>query len=128
MYMTMVSTDKGDIGTPIIVGYAITSGFNEKNIFDDIAPFNSNDRRGRYPYFVELTSGRFLKAPIKEGITLRKLARELQTDLYPNLKSNFNEIIYTHRQKSHLQITERAHDYIMQRLEALFKEHGYEEL
>lgn len=128
LFMTMVSTDKEDKGTPIIVGYAITSGYDEKNIVDDNAPFNSKDRRGRYPYFVELTDGRFLKAPIKEGITLRELARELQTYLYPNPKSNFNEIIYTHRQKSHLQVTERAHDYIMQRLESLFKEFGYEEL
>lgn len=128
LFMTMVSTDKNDKGTPIIVGYAITSGFNEKNIVDDNAPFISNDKRGRYPYFVELTSGRFLKAPIKEGITLRELARELQTDLYPNPKSNFNEIIYTHRQKSHLQVTEKAHDYIMQRLQSLFKEFGYDEL
>ncbi|MBE4907862.1 phospholipase D family protein [Bacillus luteolus] len=128
LFMTMVSNDKEDKGTPIIVGYAITSGFKEKNIVDDNAPFNSNNRRGRYPYFVELTRGQFLKAPIKEGITLRELARELQTDLYPNPKSNFNEIIYTHRQKSHLQVTERAHDYIMQRLETLFKEYGYEEL
>jgi hypothetical protein len=128
LFMTMVSTDKDDKGTPIIVGYAITSGFNEKNIVDDNTPFNLNDRRGRYPYFFELTSGRFLKAPIKEGITLRELARELQTDLYPNPKSNFNEIIYTHRQNSHLQVTKRAHDYIMQRLESLFNEFGYDEL
>ena len=126
--MTMVSMDKQGNGTPIIVGYAITSGFNEKNIVDDNSPFNSKDRKGRYPYYVELKSGRFLKASIKEGITLKELARELQGGLYPNPKSNFNEIIYTHRQKSHLQITERAHDYIMQRLESLFKEHGYEEL
>lgn len=128
LFMTMVSTDKENKGTPIIVGYAITSGFNEKNIVDDNAPFDTKDRRGRYPYFVELTSGRFLKAPIKEGITLRELARELQSDLYPNPKSNFNEIIYTHRQKSHLQVTNRAHDYIMQRLNSLFNEFGYDEL
>lgn len=128
LFMTMVSTDKHGNGTPIIVGYAVTSGFNEKNIIDDNSPFNSKDRKGRYPYYVELKSGRFLKAPIKEGITLRELARELQGGLYPNPKSNFNEIIYTHRQKSHLQITERAHDYIMQRLESLFNEHGYEVL
>ncbi|WP_335545342.1 phospholipase D family protein [Neobacillus drentensis] len=128
LFMTMVSTDKQGNGTPIIVGYTVTSGFNVKNIVDVNAPFNSKDRKGRYPYYVELKSGRFLKAPIKEGITLRELARELQGGLYPNPKSNFNEIIYTHRQKSHLQITERAHDYIMQRLETLFKEHGFEEL
>ncbi|WP_033718382.1 phospholipase D family protein [Bacillus cereus] len=127
LFMTMVSTDKHNNGTPIIVGYAITAGFNEKNIVDDTAPFNQGDRK-RYPYYVELKSGRFLKAPIKEGITLRELARELQGGLYPNPKSSFNEIIYTHRQKSHLQITERAYDYIMQRLESLFKVHGYDEL
>jgi len=127
LFMTMVSIDKAGKGTPIIVGYAITSGFNEKNIIKEITPSDLKDRK-RYPYYVELESGRFIKAPIKEGITLRELARELQTDLYPNPKSNFNEIIYTHRQKSHLQVTERAHDYIMQRLQSLFKEFGYDEL
>jgi hypothetical protein len=128
LFMTMVSTDKQGNGTPIIVGYAVTSGFNEKNIVDDNSPFNSKDRKGRYPYYVELKSGRFLKSAIKEGITLGELARELQGGLYPNPKSNFNEIIYTHRQKSHIQITQNAHDYIMERLESLFKIHGYEEL
>jgi hypothetical protein len=126
LFMTMVSTDKEDKGTPIIVGYAITSGFSERNVVNN--RISSNADRNRYPYFVELLSGKFLKAPIKNGITLRELARELQTDLYPNPKSNFSEIIYTHRQKSHLQVTERAHDYIMQRLDTLFKEFGYEEL
>ena len=124
--MTMVSRDKEDKGTPIIVGYATTSGFSERNVVNDKT--SSNADRNRYPYYVELLSGKFLKAPIKNGITLRELARELQTDLYPNPKSNFSEIIYTHRQKSHLQVTERAHDYIMQRLDTLFKEFGYEEL
>ncbi|MCO4852449.1 phospholipase D family protein [Bacillus vallismortis] len=126
LFMTMVSTDKEDKGTPIIVGYAIASGFSDRNVINDRTPTNSD--RNRYPYYVELLTGKFLKAPIKNGITLRELARELQTDLYPNLKSNFSEIIYTHRQKSHLQVTERAHDYIMQRLDTLFKEFGYEEL
>ncbi|ADP34538.1 phospholipase D family protein [Bacillus atrophaeus] len=126
LFMTMVSRDKEDKGTPIIVGYATTSGFSERNVVNDKT--SSNADRNRYPYYVELLSGKFLKAPIKNGITLRELARELQTDLYPNPKSNFSEIIYTHRQKSHLQVTERAHDYIMQRLDTLFKEFGYEEL
>ncbi|PGT88757.1 phospholipase D family protein [Bacillus sp. AFS040349] len=126
LFMTMVSTDKEDKGTPIIVGYAITSGFKENNVIND--KISSNADRNRYPYYVELLSGKFLKAPIKNGITLRELARELQGNLYPNPKSNFSEIIYTHRQKSHLQITEIAHDFIMQQLDSLFSEHGYEEL
>lgn len=127
LFMAMVSTDKNDNGTPIIVGYTKTLGFNEKNIINDTSPLKSKDK-GRYPYYVELSAGRFLKDPIKEGISLRELARELQGGLYPTPKSSFNEIIYTHRQKSHLQITERAHDYIMERLESLFKIHGYDEL
>ncbi|KAA1186176.1 phospholipase D family protein [Paenibacillus sp. B2(2019)] len=125
LFMAMVSTDKKDKGTPIIVGYTKTLGFKENNIIKDTSPLQA---KKRYPYYVELSTGRFLKAPIKEGISLRELARELQGALYPNPKSNFNEIIYTHRQKSHLQITERAHDYIMERLESLFKIHGYDEL
>ncbi|OXS60814.1 phospholipase D-like protein [Bacillus sp. V-88] len=126
LFMTMVSTDKEDNGTPIIVGYAITSGYKESNVENDLTSTISD--RKRYPYYVELKSGKFLNAPIKNGITLRELARELQTDLYPTPKADFNEIIYTHRQKSHLQVTERAHDYIMIRLDTLFKEHGFEEL
>ncbi|OZQ73883.1 phospholipase D-like domain-containing protein [Paenibacillus odorifer] len=127
LFMTMVSTDSYNNGTPIIVGYAITSGYDEKNVITGTMSLNSKDRE-RYPYYVELVGGRFLKAPIREGISLRELARELQGGLYPNPKANFNEIIYTHRQKSHLQITERAHDYIMERLNTLFAVHGFDEL
>lgn len=127
LFMTMVSNDVSGNGTPIIVGYAETSGYNKSNIIQGSAPFNSKDQ-GRYPYYVELVKGRFLKGPIKYGISLRELARELNVDLYPNPKTNFNQLIYTHRQKSHIQITEKAHDYIIQRLESLFKTHGVDEI
>lgn len=123
LFMTMVTNDIDGNGTPIIVGYARTSGYKKENVIHGNAPFNTVDH-GRYPYFVELEEGRFLKGPIKYGISLRELARELNTDLYPNHKDNFNKIIYTHRQKSHIQITKKAEDYIMQRLESLFKIHG----
>lgn len=127
LFMTMVSQDSSGKGTPIIIGYATTSGFKKENVIQGDAPFNSMDQ-GRYPYYVELDSGRFLKGSIKNGISLRELARELNVDLYPNPKSDFNEIIYTHRQKSHLQITKKANDYIIKRLESLFKIHGVDEL
>lgn len=106
LFMTMVSQDSSGKGTPIIIGYATTSGFKKENVIKSDVPFNSKDQ-GRYPYYVELDSGRFLKGSIKNGISLRELARELNVDLYPNPKSDFNEIIYTHRQKSHLQITKK---------------------
>lgn len=122
LFMTMVSNDMNGDGTPIIVGYVETKGFQEENII------NSNDSNvkdnGRYPYYVELVNGRFLKAPIQYGISIRELARELNEDLYPNYKKNFSEIIYTHRQKSHIQITKKANDYIINRLESLFTEYG----
>lgn len=52
------------------------------------------------------------KSTYKNGNTLSELVRELQTDLYhPILKANFRIIIYTRRKKSHMQVTERAHDY-----------------
>lgn len=127
LFMAMVSSDIDGNGTPIIVGYAKTEGFNKNNIIQGNVPFNSKDY-GRYPYFVELKEGRFLKGPIKYGISLRELARELNADLYPNPKNNFNEIIYTHRQKSHIQITKKAHDYIIERLESLFKIYGVDEI
>jgi len=127
LFMTMVSRDLYGNDTPMIVGYVETSGYKKSNIVHGSAPFATKDH-GRYPYYVEFVKGRFLSGPIKNGISLRELARELNIDLYPNPKSDFNEIIYTHRQKSHLQITKRAHDYIIKRLETLFISHGVDEL
>lgn len=127
LFMTMVSKDDSGEDTPIIVGYTKSSGFNEKNITHGEVPY-SNNKNARYPYFVEMVEGRFLKAPIKYGISLRELARELGSDLYPNKKSNFHEIIYTHRQKSHIQITEKAQNYLIKRLEDLFMKYGVDEI
>jgi hypothetical protein len=125
--MTMVSKDVNGQDTPIIVGYAETSGYKKGNVINESTSLSSK-KLGRYPYYVDFVKGRFISAPIKYGISLRELARELNSDLYPNFKSNFNEIIYTHRQKSHLQITKKAEDYIIQRLEFLFKTYGVDEL
>lgn len=127
LFMTMVSNDTEGNATPIIVGFAEAKGFNKGNVIQGSVPFNSKDLN-RYPYYVELERGKFLKGPIKYGISLRELARELNEDLYPNHKTNFSEIIYTHRQKSHIQITNKAHDYIMQRLENLFDIYGVDEI
>jgi HKD family nuclease len=127
MFMTMVSRDEDGEGTPIIVGYTKTQGYSVNNVINSDVPFNDKNI-GRYPYFVELFEGRFLKAPIKYGISLRELARELGSDLYPSHKSNFHEIIYTHRQKSHIQITPKAQSYIVKRLEDLFSKYGVDEI
>lgn len=124
LFMTMVSYDIDGKETLMIVGYATTSGFNEKM---DLRSSKENQEL-RYPYYVELENGRFLKSEIKYGISLKELARELSNDLYPTPKRNFNEIIYTHRQKSHIQITEKAKDYIINKLEELFKQYGVDEL
>lgn len=122
LFITMVSNDIHGHETPIIVGYVESKGFKIGNTIN----FNdyNNKEHERYPHYVEFQNGRFLKAPIKYGISLRELARELNEELYPNYKKNFSEIIYTHRQKSHIQITQKANDYIINRLESLFNKYG----
>lgn len=69
-------------GVPIIVGYAISKGFEESNIITKSDPRYAEWNKV-FPYYIELEQGRFLKAPIKYGISLSDLCRELNTNLYP---------------------------------------------
>lgn len=123
VFMAVVSYDRHGNGTPMIVGYAETNGFLPGN---EIGP---NDRfyketSGRYPYYVRLHNGRYLYAPIKYGVSLIDLCRDLGVNLYPSKKQHPSEILTTHHQKSHIQITEVARDYLIKKLEEQIKKHG----
>lgn len=131
LFLTVVSKDKDNNEVPIIVGYAKTSGYSENNKID------TNDPKyikwnNRFPYYVEFTSGKFLDTSIKHGISLIELYRELKNNVYPSTVNNpetrIESIKKRHHQKSHLQITEYAGDYLLSKLENLFEKYGYEEI
>lgn len=127
LFMAVVSQDQDGNPTPVIVGYATTSGFDDANEITASDPFYKRTQ-GRYPYFVEITHGRYLQGPIKNGISLIDLVRDLKQDLYPNANKTEEQIFTTHHQKSHIQITETARQYLIQQLEKLFIEYGVEEM
>ena len=54
--------------------------------------------------------------------------RDLREGLYPVIKASEHEALATHRQKSHIQITEMARDYLIKKLESLFKSYGVDEV
>jgi hypothetical protein len=120
VFIALVSRDDKGNDTPMIIGYAEAGGYNEKN---EIGPEHNFYIRteGRYKYFIELENGRYLNTPIKNGISLIQLCRDLGTDLYPNDKKNHAEILSTHHQKSHIQITEVAKDYLLKKLNEMMQ-------
>lgn len=129
VFIAQISEDDQRHPVIYIVGYANTFGFQDQNKLDTKSykgtlPFNVE----RYPYYIELKDGRFLKGPIKNGIPLNEVAAHMPNRLYPNSKGTLGDAMYAHRQKSHMRITEEAANYIQARLEVLFKEHGLEEI
>ncbi|GIP38451.1 hypothetical protein J31TS4_17310 [Paenibacillus sp. J31TS4] len=127
LFMAVISQDHNGNMTPIIVGYAITSGFDDSKEIGSTDYFYKRTH-GRYPYYVEITKGRYLKGAIKHGISLIDLVRDLKQDLYPNNKKTESQIFMTHHQKSHIQITEKAKQYLILNLEKLFQRYGVEEI
>lgn len=131
LFLTVVSKDKDDNDVPIIVGYARSTGYKENY------KININDPKyvrwnNRFPYYVEFTSGKFLDDSIRHGISLIELYREVKHNVYPSTvnkpETKIESIKKRHHQKSHLQITEFAKDYLLHKLDILFEKYGYEEI
>lgn len=129
IFFAVVSRDKQGNDTPIVVGYASAEGFNANNVVhkDDKKYQEWNDR---YPYYVEYSNGRFLSLPVAEGITLLELCNALKHKVYPRTllkeKTPITEILKRHHQKAHIQITEEAKKYLIDRLESKFKQYGFD--
>ncbi|QTH41654.1 hypothetical protein J4772_29650 [Cohnella sp. LGH] len=121
--MAVVSKDDKGNATPIIIGYAESGGFEHVN---ETGPedrfYKATD--GRYPYYIVIHNGRYLDAPIRYGITLIDLCRDLGSDLYPVSKESPEQILSTHHQKSHIQITEIARNHLLVTLDKVFKQYG----
>jgi hypothetical protein len=120
VFMAVVSKDAKGIPTPMIVGYAEAGGYHDDNVIGPNDNFYIRTE-GRYKYFIELHNGRYLNTPIKNGISLVQLSRDLGSDLYPSDKKDHADILTTHHQKSHIQITEVARDYLIKKLEEIMR-------
>lgn len=131
IFIAVVSKDKEGKDIPIIIGYATAGGYNENNVI------TGNDKKyqdynGHYPYYIELSDGRFLNRPIYEGISLLELCNALKNKVYPrsieNDKIPITNILKRHHQKAHIQITEEAKMYLIDRLETIFKKYGCDKI
>ena len=115
----------------MIVGYATAKGYNKKNTLDqkDKGYKAWNDR---YPYYIELTNGKFLKQPIREGISLINVCNTLMHQMYPNTINkpgiSISEIRKRHHQKAHIQITATAMNYLRTTLDKIFSEKGFDSI
>lgn len=131
LFLTVVSKDKDGNDVPIIVGYALSGGYKENNKINTTDPKYIN-WNNRFPYYVEFTKGKFINNSIKHGVSLIELYRELKHNVYPSTvnkpETRIESIKKRHHQKSHLQITEYAKDYLQRKLDKLFEMYGYEEI
>ncbi|MGE6203001.1 phospholipase D-like domain-containing protein [Guptibacillus hwajinpoensis] len=131
VFIAALSYDKNGIETPMIVGYATAQGYDERNIVyngdKEFREFNN-----RYPYYIELTDGKFLNTSIGDGISLIELCNTLKHNVYPNTQSKpsteISSILKRHHQKAHIQITSEARDYLVNRLERIFNLEGFDVL
>ncbi|BBH24053.1 hypothetical protein Back11_53980 [Paenibacillus baekrokdamisoli] len=127
LFLTIVSYDEHDKPTPMIVGYAKTSGFKKENVVDD-SDIEEYPWVYRFPFFVEFTSGKVINAPIKYGIRLIDVYNHSGKVTFPSLRKRSNVSQRTlqsmHFRRSHIRITQEAYDYLMNELNARFRTYG----
>ncbi|MEK4951661.1 phospholipase D family protein [Bacillus sp. FSL W8-1127] len=127
LFLTIVSFDENDRPTPMIVGYAKTDGFHKDNIVGDTDIKNAPWKH-RFPYYVEFTSGKVINAPIRYGIRLIDLYNSIGKAAFPSLRKRTNVSQKTlqsmHFRRSHIRITQEAHNFLMNELNKRFTEYG----
>lgn len=127
MFLTIVSYDEQGRPTPMIVGYAMTDGFNRKNVADD-GEIMDSPWKHRFPYYVEFTGGKVINAPIKNGVRLVDLYNSVGKAIFPSLRKRKNVSQGTlqsmHFRRSHIRITQEAYDFLMDELNKRFNKYG----
>lgn len=127
LFLTIVSYDEQGKAMPMIVGYTKTNGFNMNNVVDD-NDIKDTPWKHRFPYYVEFTNGKVIDAPIKNGIRLVDLYNSIGKAAFPSLRKRKNVSQNTlqsmHFRRSHIRITEEAHDFLMDELNKRFSRFG----
>ncbi|WP_270620090.1 phospholipase D family protein [Paenibacillus macerans] len=127
LFLSIVSYDEDGEPTPMIVGYAKTDGFNKDNkVSED--EIKEASWKHRFPYYVEFTGGRVINAPIKYGVRLVDLYNALGKTTFPSLRKQKSVSQRTlqsmHFRRSHIRITQEAHDFLMEELNKRFHTYG----
>jgi hypothetical protein len=131
LYLALVSYDKDNVATPIIIGRAKSNGFNDQLIVNKRNFQGFEEWMIDYPYYVELHSMEILKGPAKNGISLLELYRKLKGDIYPSTYGTdipFEKIRQYHYQKDKIRITDYAANEINKELDELFVRFGKEDM
>jgi len=127
LFLTIVSYDEEGRPTPMIVGYAKTNGFNRNNIVND-DKVKDTPWKHRFPYYVEFTGGKVVNAPIYNGIRLVDLYNSIGKSTFPSLRKRKNVTQRTlqsmHFRRSHIRITQEAHDFLIAELNKRFNKFG----
>ncbi|GMO42103.1 MAG: hypothetical protein Ta2F_18100 [Termitinemataceae bacterium] len=126
IFMSLISYDNDNIPTPIIVGRGYSKGYDEKNVisgkFKGWEEFMTN-----YRYYIEFTDLEIMKGPVKNGISLLDVYRQLRGRTYPSSFEQdvpFEKIRTYHHQKDKIQITKVAEEYINNELDKRFAKFG----
>jgi hypothetical protein len=129
VFLAVISQNKEGIDIPMIVGYATAKGFRTDNILKSTDK-GYKEWNDHYPYYIEITKGKFLKSPISGGISLIELSNALKHKVYPRTLNNpeisIEDILKRHHRKAHVQITNMAGDYLKSELDKLFILYGYD--
>lgn len=127
MFLTIVSYDEQGRPTPMIVGYAMTDGFNRKNVADD-GEIKESSWKHRFPYYVEFTGGKVINAPIKNSVRLVDLYNSVGKATFPSSRKRKNVSQGTlqsmHFRRSHIRITQEAYDFLIDELNKRFNKYG----
>jgi len=126
IFLAVVSFDNDNVPTPVIVGRAFSSGFNENNVVKN--KFEGwEEWMIDYPYFIELNSIEIINGPTKKGISLLEMYRKLKGNFYPStfgLDYSFEKIRTYHYQKDKIRISKYAEEYLNKELDKKFLDHS----
>ncbi len=127
LYLASISSDQDNVLTPIIMARCETEGFNKSNEitkrFDNWMNWMDD-----YPFYIICKNMEIIKGPVKNGISLLSVYRELLGKIYPSTFGNtditFESIRKFHYQKDKLRITSIASEYINKELDKKFEQYG----
>ncbi|PKL14702.1 MAG: hypothetical protein CVV52_00570 [Spirochaetae bacterium HGW-Spirochaetae-8] len=126
LYITLVSYDEDGVAVPMIIGRTTTSGYCQ-----DYKIMTTENHKYQfledYPFYVYIKDLEVINAPVKNGISLHKLYRELNGNAFPNsygMKIPFEKLRQIHYQKDKLRITMLAVEFLDRELEKLFAKFG----
>lgn len=131
LFLTIISYDEFDQPTPLIIGYASTPGYSSSNQVTE-AEIAQHTWKGRFQYYVELSDGKVIDSPIKNGIRLIDLYAALGKDTFPTLSKREHisqrKLHSMHFRRSHIRITAEAGKWLTTELEKRFNQYGFDSL